>query len=537
MTATALPPVEAPTRVQTSGMAAPKLELLAFESLRESPQNTRKHFDPAKLDELRKSIEKSGILTPLLVRPRSKGPDRIVYEIAAGHRRYRAGKMAGAEFAPCIVREMDDATFLEILTIENLQREDVHPLEEAQGYRNLLALDGYDIAKLADKVGKSQSYIYDRLKLLQLTKDAQKLFLDGRITAGHAILLARLGAEDQARAIAHDNRNSYGNARSGGLWEHEGPAHPALGLPTPEDNAGGLKAVSVRELQAWIDHNVRFDERSKDVPQLWPATAAAIQDVRDMQLKAIKITRSYHVDPEAKDPNGERTYGPMSWKRADGNPEPDRGGAEKPSKECEYSVLGIVAVGEGRGESFKVCIDKKRCTVHYGTEIRERNRREKEREAAPASHAKAAAKGDGLQPWQREQKAREEKERIAKERWAKGGPAVLTAVAAHVKKLPLDANGPTAKWLWEQFREGTYGIDDAAKTATKLGVPRGTTAADFLRHLVMSVLVSFLDDDYNREQTQKDLDALKIKVDITKLLDAASPAPAQPKASKKAGAR
>lgn len=131
---------------------------------------------------------------------------------------------------------MTDQQFLEIITIENLQREDVHPLEEASGYQSLLQLKDYDVQKIADRVGRSVKYVYDRVKLLQLTKEAQKLFFDDRITAGHAILLARLSGADQKRVMEES------------LWEDEKlPFHP-------EDDRGGRiddaqKPISVRELQ------------------------------------------------------------------------------------------------------------------------------------------------------------------------------------------------------------------------------------------------------------------------------------------------
>src|SRR3990167_10092058 len=96
---------------------------------------------------------------------------------------------------------MSGEAFLELVNVENLLREDVHPLEEAAGYQALMTRGGYDVARLAERVGKSVTYVYDRLKLLALAPPAQELFWDGTIMAGHAILLARLTAAEQARAI------------------------------------------------------------------------------------------------------------------------------------------------------------------------------------------------------------------------------------------------------------------------------------------------------------------------------------------------
>jgi ParB/RepB/Spo0J family partition protein len=155
----------------------------------ESPWNPRKHFDPAKLAEMAESLRK-GQLAPIIVRPISGKHER--YEIGAGHRRFRSAPAAGLTSLLAIVRDLDDVAFLELLTIENKQREDVAPLDEANGFKLLMEKAGYDVAKLAARIGLSTKYVYDRLKLLQLVPAAKKLLEDGVITAGHAILLARL---------------------------------------------------------------------------------------------------------------------------------------------------------------------------------------------------------------------------------------------------------------------------------------------------------------------------------------------------------
>ena len=172
------------------------LQMLPLTALRESDLNPRRHFNEASLAELAENIRQVGVLTPLLVRP-SANPDDPRYEIAGGHRRYRAARRAGLAEVPCIVRDLTDSEFLEIVTLDNLHREDVHPLDEAQGYAILLAHNELEIEALAAKVGKSVSYIYQRLKLRDLILEAQKAFLADEITAGHAILLARLAPAEQ----------------------------------------------------------------------------------------------------------------------------------------------------------------------------------------------------------------------------------------------------------------------------------------------------------------------------------------------------
>ncbi len=180
-----------------------KIELIPLDAIGSSDGN-RKHggFDPVKLQELADSIKAAGVLQPVLVR---KNPDPAAtapeYELVAGERRWRAARLAGLQTVPCLVRELDDITCLKIQTIENLQREDLHPLDEADGYARLIERAGYDVDHLALEVGRSPSYVYQRLKLRELIPEAQRLLLEGKMTAGHAILIARLQPKSQASAL------------------------------------------------------------------------------------------------------------------------------------------------------------------------------------------------------------------------------------------------------------------------------------------------------------------------------------------------
>lgn len=167
-------------------------------ALRESKTNPRRHFDAKALDELAASIAAHGVIQPIVVRPLNGGD---TFEVVAGARRYRASKLAAVIDIPARVRELTDEQVLEIQVIENLQREDVHPLDEAQGYRTLMDKTQHDVAAIAATVGKSESYVYQRLKLCDLTDKAKKAFFDDKITAGHAVLIARLQAKDQAQMI------------------------------------------------------------------------------------------------------------------------------------------------------------------------------------------------------------------------------------------------------------------------------------------------------------------------------------------------
>lgn len=167
---------------------------IPIELVRPSATNPRKRFSEASLDELAKSIRQSGIGQPILVRPlaniESDVPDRV--EIVAGERRYRASKLAGLTTIPAIVRDMSDAEVLEFQLVENLQREDVHPIEEAEGYERLMKEHKFTADECAEKVGKSRSYIYGRLKFCALTPEARTAFYDGALNASTALLIARI---------------------------------------------------------------------------------------------------------------------------------------------------------------------------------------------------------------------------------------------------------------------------------------------------------------------------------------------------------
>jgi ParB family chromosome partitioning protein len=211
-----------------------EFQLVPIDELHESPLNPRRQFDAHALEELAASIRKSGVHVPLLVRPRPEGG----YEIGAGARRNRASRLAGVTEVPVRIRPMEDAAFLELLTVENLQREDVTPIEEATGFKLLLDRAGYDVPAIAEKIGKSREYVYGRLKLLELAAPVQKALDQGDLTPSHAVLLARLEPEVQA-AVTKDVLDSQ---RHG-------------------------DAVSVRDLNGTIEHQVRQAKRERAIAE------------------------------------------------------------------------------------------------------------------------------------------------------------------------------------------------------------------------------------------------------------------------------
>ncbi len=157
---------------------------LATELIRPNPKQPRRRFDDADLEDLVASIREQGILQPILVRPSPTTPD--LYEIVAGERRWRAAQRAQLHEVPVVVRELDDSTALQIAIIENIQRENLTPMEEADGYRRLQEEFGYTQEKIGQVVGKSRSHITNTLRLLELPETVRTLVDSGKLSAGHA---------------------------------------------------------------------------------------------------------------------------------------------------------------------------------------------------------------------------------------------------------------------------------------------------------------------------------------------------------------
>src|SRR5437764_10761198 len=170
--------------------------------IRESKTNPRCFFDEAKLVELADNIRQHGVLQPILLRPLPKGA-ADTYELVAGARRYRASKLAGRESIPATVRELTDAQALELQVIENVQRVDVHPLDEAQGYAALIKVqpNSYTVETIASRVGRSPAYVSGRLRLIQLIPEAKQAFYEDKLTVAHAFEVARLQPNDQRRSL------------------------------------------------------------------------------------------------------------------------------------------------------------------------------------------------------------------------------------------------------------------------------------------------------------------------------------------------
>ena len=175
--------VEADTFLKPAAGRAADMAL-PIEKIQPNPDQPRRQFTEADLADLAASIRAKGVIQPLIVRKSPKTAE--MYEIVAGERRWRAAQMVQLHELPVLIREFNDTEVLEVAIIENIQRADLNPIEEAAGYRQLMDKFGHTQEKLADALGKSRSYIANLLRLLHLPEEVLELLRSGTLTAGHA---------------------------------------------------------------------------------------------------------------------------------------------------------------------------------------------------------------------------------------------------------------------------------------------------------------------------------------------------------------
>ena len=244
-----------------------------IEFLRANPRNPRKQYPEEELEELASSIREKGILQPILVRTQADVVD--AYEIIAGERRWRAAQRAGLHDVPIQLMEISDREALEIAIVENVQRTDLNPLEEAGGYEALTQQFKYGPADIARVVGKSRSHVANTLRLLNLPKNVQRYLLEGKLTAGHArALLAHDDPEALAKAIVERGLNvreveALAQERAAA---HGRPPRRRARRPKDADTAALEKQLSdVLGLMVQIDHRGSGGElriRYKSLEQL-----------------------------------------------------------------------------------------------------------------------------------------------------------------------------------------------------------------------------------------------------------------------------
>jgi ParB family chromosome partitioning protein len=343
-------------------------DILPIGQLYESPLNPRKTYTEKGMGELTESIRTKGIQMPLLVRPNNGR-----FEIAAGHRRYRAALRLKLTEVPALIRDLNDNDFLELITIENLQREDIHPLDEAQGYQTLIEKTGLDVQAVAAKIGKSISYVYQRLKLIELIPEAQGAFASEKITAGHAVLIARLQPNEQKQVLIEIGK---------GRWS-------------------GDEIMPTRELADYIETNIHLDLNSvsfskKDpalVPETGPCTTCPnrtgsqpelFPDIKKKDMCTVpdcfhrKIEahiaqwfqkKSQDTDVPPLRLSGDYDYRNKKLPENSKDPIPANLWNEitdRKKKTCEYIREGMIIEGRSKGRILHVCIEPK-CKVHHGS--------------------------------------------------------------------------------------------------------------------------------------------------------------------------
>ena len=349
---------------------------LPIAMLTESPTNPRRNFDEGFLKGLASSIQSQGVLASLLVRPKDQR-----YEIVFGAQRFRAAQIAGKEIVPVEIRDMTDAQVMEAQLVENLQRRDVHPLEEARSFKGLLDLEEprYSIEQIAVKIGKPPAYVATRLKLTELAEVVVEEFYREEIGVGHALLLAKLALDKQEDALKACFREDWSAS---------------------SDRKAKRILLPVRNLQTWIEQNILL--ALKDAPF----------DKKDAHLVAIAGScvdcpkRTGHnkllfsdlgkqdacTDPscyQAKvDAHVAKTIAakPKLVQISTGYTKPQEGSAivprgryvaivsEKPKdkeqaqrpqfKTCKFTTEAIIADGDGKGEVHKVCANPA-CPIHH----------------------------------------------------------------------------------------------------------------------------------------------------------------------------
>jgi ParB family chromosome partitioning protein len=345
-----------------------QFQILPIEKVYESPLNPRRHFNQKKMEELVESIRAKGIMAPLIVRPNNGR-----FEIGAGHRRYRAALEVKLKELPTIVREISDQDFLELLTIENLQHEDITPLDEARSFQTLIEKNHCTVADIAAKLGKgkSESYIYQRLKLLELIPEAQKQLTEEKITAGHAILIARLQPNEQKECLEAIKEESYYGP---GMSVRDLASHIEAQIHLDLNSASFSKKDP--DLVPEAGPCTTCPKRTGFVPTLFPdikkkdtctdpscfhkkvaafTTKWLKENSEDSDRPPLRLSRDYDGRIKKLPEDPEKPVPANLWTEI----------ADRKKESCASAREGIVIEGRGQGQVMTVCADPK-CQKHHG---------------------------------------------------------------------------------------------------------------------------------------------------------------------------
>lgn len=344
--------------------------------LRESKINPRRHFDSGKMDELVASIKEHSIIDPLLIRPvREDGVSGgTAFEIVYGVRRKRAAEKLKMQQVPCVVRNLSDEEAMSLRLVENLQREDIHPLDEAQGYADLVEFGKVKVEQLPVKVGKDSGHIARRMSLLRLSDKARKIFLDGKLTEPIAFQLSRLQPNDQKEMLGELKDREW-------EWTPQAFSRRAARLMLRLGNA----PWDLKDEKLHGGSCLSCQKRTGAVPALFP-------DIKETDIctdRSCFDKKGYeHAAVKLKD--AEKTGKPLS-KIASRYSFHATEMAKKlgmlasheyriVTDRCEHARDAIIVYGEEIGQVKTICAEK-RCKVHSGRIEKSEDQRSRDKQA------------------------------------------------------------------------------------------------------------------------------------------------------------
>jgi ParB family chromosome partitioning protein len=361
-----------------------EVQMLPIETIVESKTNPRKHFDEKKLKELAASIKADGNITPILVRPVNGH-----YELVAGARRLRAAKLGEVPTLRALIQDLSDEKAFEIQVLENLQREDVHPLDEGEGYAQLQKKNGYDIDTIAAKVSKTASYVYQRLKLAELIEPAKKAFFADRMTPSHAILIARLTPKDQERALTFALKTWQDFGGEFGYDNRLNPEKEGAGFEGTGDPARTI--CSVRDLSEFIQERIHldlgaaaFDKNDKalipkagncvDCPKRSGFNKELFSDITKADIctdhvcfAAKQVAHLEQLKAGLKKEKQRFIEITADQRKPEGHASAITERSFKKVKEgsCKFCRVGIYIDGANKGHTVTICNVKKECKKHW----------------------------------------------------------------------------------------------------------------------------------------------------------------------------
>src|SRR5690348_13611594 len=504
------------------------IQELLLAKIRESKTNPRRVFDDTKLAELAENIRQHGVLQPILVRPLPDG-EAGMYELVAGARRFRASKLANRESIPATVRELTDAQALELQVIENVQRVDVHPLDEAQGYAALIQLqpNTYTVESIASRVGRSPAYVSGRLRLIQLIPEAKQAFYEDKLTVAHAFEVARLQPNDQRRAL-----------------QECFPHHRNAGAILKDKRA---EAVTVRELRGWVAREIHLDltnapfdpqdekllpaagacsrcpKQTGSNPLLFPEIPRRASICTDRECYRAKVQALVQIQVKPLEEKGEkplRVSQAPAWQTNGHAKDVLFEGQYRKAKakgECPNTKAAVLIDGKGAGSIFYLCQTEK-CDVHnrvtrYQPTPQEQVQRKKEALAERVEKLSRVRVLEAIQKKLPDVLPRPDLEMVALD---------------YFRRLGHDNHRRLSKlYAWEEKKSKTsWGAQTVDYEKIAAAAVQGMKAADVNRFLVVCALVSDLYcPGYNpRQSLAKESNlahtAARYKVDTAKIATA-----------------